>query len=1180
MKNTSPQPLKPFSIPLDGISLIEASAGTGKTYSITSLYLRMLLEREMPVDKLLVVTFTKAATEELRERIRGRIKEVLALLANPENLDSGDELQQWLKGRDKYEDDIRALKIALASMDGAAVYTIHGFCQRVLTDNAFDTGMAFDLEFIEDEAMLREQAVEDFWRKWFSSQRCHPDINGVLLEKIKSPSGLLEKISGRLMSDLQLLPSTPPLNELCHEIENMMAAIEPAHAALKEAWPEGRGVVEAFLYENKGKNGQTYNQSAIEKAWDAIEDLCARDAPPLKVGEKLELLSADFMQGKMKKGHEAPDDAIFRAVADYLNAVTNVGALLDELQVAFLREAWEYVRNHLDQAKRRSHQLYFDDLLNRLDQALQGDGGPRLAERLREQYPLAMIDEFQDTDEVQYRIFRNIYAGSGKNTALCLIGDPKQAIYGFRGGDIFTYLEAARDATRRYSLETNWRSASRLVEAVNHLFDFRDNPFIQQDIAYHPVKPSPKADDAPLRIDGETPVPMQFWKLAAPDEGWILADGARAAAAEACARHIAFLLEPDRATLGDAPLRAADIAVLVRSHSQVDWIQAALRKEGVNSVSLSEESVYSTEEATALLALLQAVVRCEDEELLRYALADRLLGRSAAEIEKLLVSDDAWDAVQQRFFAYREHWREHGFIQAFQRLFREEGIAPRLLALPDGERRLTNLLQLVELLQQASRSRTGMEELLRWFSEEKRQASSHEAAKMRLESDEALVKIVTMHASKGLEYPVVYIPFPWSDGPLNQKPPYYFHDENNHPCLHFGVGDKATVDKAKAAAHQESQAEKLRLFYVAVTRAVQLCVLPWGKINKAEKSALAYLLRIESIKKAAPEESVFEKLEELVASAPSAIMLCPPPDLQAARAIPSEEPEQTLTPRTPSQRIERNWRVNSYSGLLRGSASDRPDYDAGSEIAPMIEASSDPIQNLPAGPEFGLLVHQTLELLDFSDASDGQIVELVEKLSRRYAIEAMGEPATRETVAGMIANLIDTTLPNVEMTLRDLERRDRLDEMEFHFSTAVISPSRLRATLAEFPQWRGAADHLDFQAFQGLMHGYIDLTFRHDGRYWLADYKSNRLDDYGQRGLTAAMAEHHYPLQALIYSLALHRYLRQRLPDYSPEKHFGGVFYLFTRGVRPGSDAGIWFRKPDTALLEALDACFTNREAA
>ncbi|HGG58755.1 MAG TPA: exodeoxyribonuclease V subunit beta, partial [Gammaproteobacteria bacterium] len=1006
-----------------------------------------------------------------------------------------------------------------------------------------------------------------------------PAIAERLLDFVADPAALLDRIRKRLSGEVKLLPPSRNADDIVDEIESSLVALTKAHARLKALWPQARDTVEEFLYNNTGKNGNSYRASGIDKAWSAVEELCTREAPMLSPWEKLELVSADVMAGKMKKNHAPPSAPVFDAVADYLAILADIDPLFDALQIAFLSEARSFVRDHMDRAKRRAHQLYFDDLLTRLDQALRGEGGEALAQRLREQYPLAMIDEFQDTDAVQYRIFHAIYGEEKTPTTLCLIGDPKQAIYGFRGGDIYTYLAASNDARRRYSLDTNWRSASRLVEAVNTLFGASDNPFRQKAIPYHPVKPSPNADAEPLRIDGTAPVPLQFWKLKADDGALILADDARAAAAEACARHIAQLLQPGRASLGDRPLRAADIAVLVRSHSQVAWIQDALRAEGVNSVSLSETSVYRTEEADALLALLQAVLRCEDEALLRFALADRLLGHTAREIEALIGSDDAWDAVQQRFFGYRDRWRDNGFVQAFQQLFRDEGIAPRLLRLPDGERRLTNLLQLVELLQQASRRHPGMEELLRWFAEEKAQASAHDAAKMRLESDQALVKIVTMHASKGLEYPVVYIPFPWASDPA-ENAPFYFHDENDTPCLHLGVGEKEDVDRAKSAASEEALAEKMRLFYVAVTRAAQLCVLTWGKVNKAQGSALASLLDIGAIKKDTPENEVFEKLEKLAASAPGAITLCDPPAAEATQPKKTADAAPPLTPRQPPKNIERDWRVNSYSSLLRGSASDQPDHDAVASAAPIIEASSDPIQNLPAGAEFGLLTHQTLELLDFAEAGQPQIAELIEKLSRRYAIEDLREAGSRDALAAMIANLLDTPLPPAGLRLRELTRRDRLDEMEFHFASARVSPSRLRATLAPFPEWRGAADHLDFPAFQGLMHGYIDLVFRHDGRYWLADYKSNRLEDYGQAGLDAAMTAHHYPLQALIYSLALHRYLRQRLPDYQPERHFGGVFYLFTRGVRPDSDGGVWFRQPDAALLDALDACFSQREAA
>ncbi|HGG58973.1 MAG TPA: exodeoxyribonuclease V subunit beta, partial [Gammaproteobacteria bacterium] len=277
---TTPESLNPFTIPLKGVSLIEASAGTGKTYSITSLYLRMLLECGLPVDRLLVVTFTKAATEELRERIRGRIKSALAFLENP-GAAGEDALFEWLEQRGDRDEAIRALKIALASMDGAAVYTIHGFCQRVLTDNAFDTGMAFELDFIEDEALLRDQAVEDFWRRWFGGSRLSPAIAERLLDFVADPAALLDRIRKRLSGEVKLLPPSRNADDVVDEIESSLAALTTAHDRLKALWPEARNEVEDFLYNNTGKNKNSYNPTAIDKAWSAVEELCTREAPML-----------------------------------------------------------------------------------------------------------------------------------------------------------------------------------------------------------------------------------------------------------------------------------------------------------------------------------------------------------------------------------------------------------------------------------------------------------------------------------------------------------------------------------------------------------------------------------------------------------------------------------------------------------------------------------------------------------------------------------------------------------------------------------------------------------------------------------------------------------------------------------------------------------------------------------
>ncbi|HHH38567.1 MAG TPA: exodeoxyribonuclease V subunit beta [Sedimenticola sp.] len=1179
--------LKPFEMPLEGISLIEASAGTGKTWNITSLYLRMLLELELKVEQILVVTFTRAATEELRERIRGRVARALSCLASDDESCLGEdaELAHWLSGRDCRESDAAALRLALASMDSAAVFTIHSFCQRVLTDHAFDTDMAFDLSFLEDEEQLRLQAVEDFWRQWYAKDSIPPLVNRALLERWSDPRVLLESVKPRLADELRLLPEIEPTEQLIPELEKVLERLERAHAEVKKAWQEEERALTDFLTGFDGLNRRSYQAHMVAEMLASARQLCSSEIPLLSPGQKLVRISTSGL--RLKNGYEAPPLAFFDAGERYLAALDDLHSALKPMGAAFQMEARRFIREHLAQAKAREGQLYFDDLLTALDRALQGQGGEALAGQLRRQYPQALIDEFQDTDEVQYRIFHAIWGGPEAGAGLCLIGDPKQAIYGFRGGDIYTYLEAARDAGRRYSLGTNWRSCSGLVEAVNTLFQTGDRPFMQEEIGYHKVDPAPDADDEPLLVDRRRPVPLQFWKLLLTDDnqhqGKIKAPLARQMAARACAAHITFLLQPGTATLGGRELQAGDIALLARTHSQVEELQEALRVQGIHSVSLTDESVFATEEAGSLRALLQAVIYCEDEALLRYALADRLLGSTAGEIDALIRDDDRWEAVQQRFFGYRERWREAGFIQAFTALLHNEGIPGRLLALVDGERRLTNLMQLVELLQQASRARPGLEELVRWLTSEMEASGRYEEAKLRLESDEGLVKIVTMHASKGLEYPLVYIPFPWNDQGRRDDPlPWFYHDGEGRPALYFG-GDPELDELAKVARWREAQAEKLRLFYVSVTRAAQLCVLPWGRVNGAEQSALAWLLHPgegdRSTMGGLDEEAIFARLEALAEKAQGTIEVRDLPEpTGAAGAAGAEVPE--LRARDFGGRIQRDWKVNSYSGLIRGGSSEAPDYDAVSDALEAATPSDHPIQRLPAGPAFGLLVHVLLENLDFPSTDDHAIRQQVIRLSWRHGLPELRGEAAQEAMVSMIRRLMDTRLEPAGLCLGELARSHRLDEMEFHFSVERFSRTGLDQVLRRHAPWRQVARGLDFSRFRGLMHGYIDLVFEHGGRYWLADYKTNRLDGYVSGVLEEAMAAHHYPLQGLIYALALHRHLAQRLKGYDPARHFGGIFYLFTRGMRPGSEEGIWFRPVPAELLRDLDDYFRGRDAA
>ena len=1175
--------LEPWEMPLDGIRLIEASAGTGKTYSITSLYLRLLLERGLAVEQILVVTFTNAAAEELGERIRRRLSQSLSMLDGHAGHDTETDpgFAAWLRARPDPDRDRAALRAALASLDQAAVSTIHGLAQRLLREQAFETGAPFEVELLEEESGLRLGAVQDFWRCWMADPAVGKGMRRLVLANWKGPEALLRDIGVRLDSDeVRLQPGAvgDP-----RQLEDALAALEEAHARLRTAHEaHADGLEEVMRQALEGMNKRSYKPEAIAQAMDELASVCRSGTPPLKVGGKLDLLSSGRILGGARKGFTPPEHPLFTPCQAYLDSLDRVKSIWNGCRAGFLRQAREAVRARVRERKARQGAMGFDDLLTALADALDAAGGGRLVEALRRRYPVAMIDEFQDTDAVQYRIFSRIYRDAGKDHGLFLIGDPKQAIYGFRGGDIHTYLRAAGDAGNRYCLETNWRSSRHLVEAFNRLFGRRDDVFVQEGIEYRPVNPSPRADEEPLLIGGERPVPMQFWRLRlTPGNStkgrspMILTDHARREAATHCARHVAWLLA-DNGTLGERRLRGGDIALLVRSHREGEVVREALREQGLASVAMGPESVFGTPEAEGLLALLEAVAACEDERLLRAVLGGDLMACDAGQLDAWLRDEVEWEKVLERFFDYRRLWEERGFIQAMMHLFHQEGLAERLLGDTQGERRLTNLFQLLELCQHASVRSPGIEPLLRWLREQVELRPQGEAQRLRLESDAELVRIVTMHAAKGLEYPVVYIPFPWSASE-SPKGPFLYHDAEGGTCLYLD-GWGAAPAGVKEAWKRESLAEAMRLFYVAVTRASRLCILPWGRVNRGENSAFASLLysgeRMGDVE--LPEEEVlFGSLEEMSESCPRGMVVCDPPEPAAARPRSGEEPP--LEARPFRGRVEGGWRVSSYSGLLRGGESDLPDFDAGARIESE-SARPDPVQALPAGARFGIFLHGLLEQIDFTDHSASAVTPLIERLSRRHGLQL--DAGGQAGVLELLDRSLRTRLPGAGLALSDMPRGRRLDEMEFHFRVGSLSVHRLQAALAGQAGWEEAARGLQFGELHGLLHGFVDLIFEHQGRYHLADYKSNRLEGYGSAELEEAMQAHHYPLQALIYALALHRHLGSRLPGYDPDRHLGSVHYLFLRGMRPGTDRGIWHRPLSGALLMALEQAFGREVAA
>ena len=1278
----SPQELDVFGCELAGTQLVEASAGTGKTWNLCALVLRLLLERGLTLPQILVVTFTNAATAELRERIRGRLRETLEALSGRGTADAdGDPfvpaVLRTMRARGLDDATMAArLDQALQSFDEAAIHTIHGLCQRVLADNAFGAGVPLAQELLADDGELRLKAVQDFWRRRVADPAAAgappPALLAWLMQRGDSPQAWVDLLRRRLAQPMAELRWPADIDSPLDD----GAALDHAFAQAQAIWQAGRDDIVEILWEARPRlNGNVYREPSLIAAIDGWDALFALDDPMADADDKrLALLGASRLVPK--KGQQAPAPHPFFDVADELLRLRNEREhALALARMRLLRALLAEAPAALRQAKQARRVLAFDDLLQQLHDRLHGRGGDALAGALRTRYPAALIDEFQDTDPLQFAIFQRIYGGS--DAPLVLMGDPKQAIYSFRGADLHTYLAARRHARAEHTLAENQRSSAELLHGLNALFGRHPRAFLQPGLDYHRVrrggKPLPALHDAGVAMQGESAAALQLWRLPADADGQPLAKPAAGhAPARAPAGEIARLPAPPRRgelTLGGRPAAAGDFAVLVRSHTQGSLMRRALAAVGVGAVELSQASVFHSAEAEELDRILAAVLEPTREPLLRAALATELMGVAAAALDALAADESGWLAVLAAFAEDRQTWRTRGVAVMLRRWMDRAGAAARLLARPDGERRMTNLLHLADLLQQAAADHPGPEALHRWLQSRRREPHGDEAMQLRLESDRDLVRIVTIHKSKGLEYPFVYCPFLW-DGrpgaPAGRDDALAYHDDDGRQVLDFEAPLLADDSAAavKARVEQEEAAEQLRLAYVALTRAVHRCSVVVGgyrsgrSVKESGRSALAWLVAgSEDAAAGWPRTGIDPGavdaawIDFATSHSPQVRQVDLP--TAAAAPLPRELPDAaTLAALPPPARVAAPWWIASYSALVAGRAlaaesasglagaavDPAPDHavadrdrtiapglapdgaiDPGADFArdPAAEAgcavlgdltpAADDILRFPRGPLAGECLHAVFEHADFADpatwpdaiaaalqarpqpvadpadaARQGVMLQrmLADVMATPLPLPIPMPPTPTSTPIGTVQGHADpSTCDGAPIVLSDIPAARRRAELEFTLPVARLTANDLDLALRSLG-WPAPA--LGFGPLQGYLRGFIDLVFEHRGRWGLLDWKSNHLGprraDYTAGRVAQAVHDHGYQLQALLYLLALHRWLRHRLPGYDYDRHVAGAWVLFVRGVRPGwtDDAGrptgIWSARPPREVIETLSA--------
>lgn len=1162
---------------LKGVNLIEASAGTGKTYAIAMLVLRFVVEHDIAIDKLLVVTFTKAATEELKDRIRARLVEAKrAVDGQDDNIDKN--IVGWLAHLDIAQDVVKQrLQMALLDIDQAGIFTIHGFCQRVLREHALESGQLFDAELTGDVAAIKQACTDDFWRKQIYPRSAWEIA--VLTADFKTPDMLLAGVAAFPGNGLKtkVYPLCPSLDdaliELQRQADRAKNQLEHCAAVLRNCFPD-----EKF---------KTTYTDVFESHYDALNTWLQGHTTQIPGLEALALLTEKglidalngnkFRTNKSQSGDQRKAEYLAGLALD-VAAFEALAMAFKQINLAFRLTLLDSLHEELDKRLHRLNVLSFDDLISRLAKALQSDKGPLLTAELQQRFSVALIDEFQDTDDSQWFIFSSLFAAPSQY--LYLIGDPKQAIYKFRGADIHSYLGAQKQAEHHFTLGQNWRSHPQLVEAVNALFQ-RDRAFLLEGLGFNDVAAAKSANDGAVYYAGQAIAPMMLWQLPESDSktGYWRPDRKDAAEAigNAVVNEVVDLLTGDYSLQPSGrPLQPKDIAILVRTNAQARDYQNALRNAGVPSVLNSVESVFAAPEAVNLYSLLQAVAHPGDSGLLKQALALDWFELDGQTLYRLINSEIELDAWMSRFLGYFQEWQKIGLMAMMQHLLNREKIKTRISKTRMAERQLTNLHHLIELVQQAAiDEHLGINKTLDWLRNAIITASSAENQQLRLESDDDAVKIVTMHRSKGLEYAIVFCPYLWQRSDrLNSERLMISCHEDGQALIDLGSDD---FERRRKLALNEELAEDLRVFYVAVTRAKYRCYIAWADVrsqDSANESAMAWLLDFTNSdfsQQQARLQAFRDKAEYRLLEVPGEITG------KYRKAVADTRAQAKKRQRS----LYSYWQMSSYtalSALSRHDAPELPEDKAGEQPLLGRPETASGIQELPRGAHTGNVVHDLLENHAFIDLARRQDISVQrDKACRRYGLKLEQPQLLDELLQAVVATPLSAS--DTDFCLMNVPENHCLKEMPFYLSMQAMDAAQINRILHDSP----AFQPLTAKQMCGYLTGFIDLicAFPSSGtsRYYVMDYKTNGLQDYTPAGLSHAMREHNYGLQYWIYTVVLHRYLQTRVPNYDYETHFGGVRYLFVRGMQPDRPmSGVYQDRPDLTRVEALAALFGGEQ--
>lgn len=1172
---------------MSGVNLVEASAGTGKTYAIGMLVLRALIELNIPIEKILIVTFTKAATEELKSRIRKRLVDARDILAGKveENCEKTDTtLLDWIATIKDQSAAFNTVQLALYDIDRAGIFTIHGFCQRMLVEQALESGQFFDVELLADINQVKNEVAEDFWRTTIYSLAPMPCA--LLTSNFCSPEKLLASVAS-------VIGGTGAIEPDACQLEVVLTKLESVVADLAVWWLENSaefhrlahlGLDLGYFKKQFALDFENWFQS-LSRFFTGKEYLI----PP-----NINLLHRDYLIDELNGNTLRGDRKKQEFLSGFQLPGTEIETLLDAIKTLLLSFRVKLASKLRSEMRRRLElrgSMSFDDLIFRLSEALQDKREDSLRKLLSDRYKVALIDEFQDTDSNQWFIFSTLFGDS--QHYLYLIGDPKQAIYKFRDADIHSYFQARKTAQRLLTLEWNYRSHPFLIEEINRLFGSRRSPFYYEEsvLDYRQVHAAKRESDAEIFQNGNSLAGMAYWLLGPNPEDragrWTSGKAAKKICSFTVAE-ITKLLDPSQPailkTAEERPLAPYDIAILVRSNRQAEEYREALTEASIPAAIGSRQSVLLTKECRDLLIVLQAVATPGDTGSLKSAMSLSWFGLTGNRLDKLWQDEKRLSELHGRFQLYNQLWSEQGLLVMMNRLLVDEEVLPHLARGSLAERAIANIYHLLELVQEVENNEhLGISQLLQWLKKMVKQQQGMDNAELLLESDEDAVRIVTMHSAKGMEYPVVFCPYLWygSNRIKSERHQIRCYDEEDQQLIDLG-SDSFEIRKEQAI--HEEMAEDLRLLYVALTRAKIRCYTSWadvkafGVVSDSFQSSLGYLLFEDGNVDYREQQLRLLKLAEQK----SVEVLVLPDEEQLVHHVRAVQ-QQELRPAIGTTRsLQTDWQVTSFSALASMS-----EYDL--EIEPEINGAENfdqhpliAIPGLPAGANFGNVIHDLLESCSFksiaSQKEQETLVSLVRQKCTRFGVETDISAVVR-LLELIVATPLSSSPGTGNYSLSMLTDDKCLKETGFYFSLTTLVTDQINEILADEP----TVAPISHKVMRGYLTGFIDLICEYEGKFYLFDYKTNYLgdllSDYRADKLVPAMQAHNYGLQYWIYTLVLHRYLQHVLPEYDYLEHFGGVRYLFVRGMIPSLPGnGVYEALPDFNILQQLDLAIGGRE--